>query len=367
MKTITVTLHRAYNYGAVLQAYALQKVQESLGYDNKLLNYYEKPSLFVKCFSKNPVRFVKNMVMNIIILFHLPKVKKFASQFDDFRKNHLIETKRYESIGQIQANPPVADCYITGSDQVWNFDRKFNVFRFLEFGDEAIAKYSYAASLSCYSFSWKEKSYIKERLKRFEKISVRENTISDYINSFTEIKCQRNLDPVFLLDKEEWERFAKKPRIEEPYILCYAVIGNKELQNIINQIKKTTHLPVVLLQTTAIRQIKADMYIFDADPQEFLGLIQKAEFIVTTSFHGTALSIIFEKNFHTVIKSVLSERMTDLLNLLQLSNRVIGNASELSIDPIDYSQARNIMAAEKKIAIAYLESMKINECIKNGI
>lgn len=359
MKTITVTLHRANNYGAVLQAYALQQVQESIGYENKLLDYYDNPPLFSNCSCKHPIRYLKNIVLNIITFLHIKKVKKFAQKFEEFRAKYLKETQRYDTVEQLLENPPEADCYITGSDQVWNLNDPYFKFHYLDFGKKSIIKYSYAASMSDFFLGEDEKKYIKERLTNFKSISVREESVCKYIQDFTELKCQCNLDPVFLLDKETWKHFEKKPQIETPYILCYAVIGNPELQCIVNKIKRFANLPVVLLQCSAIKHIKADKYVFDADPQEFLGLINHATYVITTSFHGTALSIILEKNFYTVIKSSLSERMTDLLKLLNLSDRVLTDAKQISLEAIDYSKVRMVLADEIESAIEYLKSMKI--------
>lgn len=361
LKTITVTSNCANNYGAVLQAYALQQVQESIGYENKILDYYEPPRLFLKCFSKEPSLLLKNIVMNFFTLIHLRKVKSFKIGFDRFRKQYLKQTRRYDTFDQFCSDIPKVDCFITGSDQVWNINEKLMSYRFLDFETDTILKYSYAASMSNFSLTNQEKRYIREKLKSFNGLSVREEKVQKYFEEFTNFQYQRNIDPVFLLDKETWKNFAKMRRNKEPYILCYVVLGNKNLQKILNQLKKRTHLPIISLQSSAIKHVKADQYIFDADPREFLGLFYHAEFIITTSFHGTAFSIIFEKKFYTLIKSSMSERMKDLLKLFELTDRVLTKEEKLSLQEIDYSKTRNIINMEKKSAIEYLKSIQKNK------
>lgn len=361
MKTITVTAQRANNYGAVLQSYALQQVQESLGYQNELLYYLGTTPLFVACSTNSPKQLCKNIVVNWLSLVHIRKMKLLSRKYDEFRNAYLNETRRYYSIEELRADPPEADCYISGSDQVWNLNKERSPYRFLDFGNDTVRRYSYAASMSSYSLSDEEQKYFIERLQRFSGLSIREKSVCEYIQSFTGYKCHTNLDPVFLLGKGKWEKLAQEPKIQGRYILCYAVLGNPSLQKVIDKLKREMKLPVVILQSSSVKHARGDKYVFDAGPREFLGLIKNAFYIVTTSFHGTAFSVIFEKPFCTVIKSTMSDRMTDLLNLLKLSERVITDSARIPSINIDYSAAMEIVSSENESSLLYLKSMNLSD------
>jgi len=287
MRTITITMHRA-NYGAILQAYALQQTLYSIGYDNLLLNYYLQPTnIYLKVNSSNIIDAFKTLYINIFTLLRHKEMASSLRSFADFNDKYLNLTSPYNTIEELNANPPLADCYITGSDQVFNEiqNRFLRDVRFLNFGDATTKRISYAASLTTYDMSDDSKEYSKKSLKRFDMISLRETQAKDYFENLTGLECHTHLDPVFLLNKQDWIDFAVEPRIKKPYILCYPLLRNKNFQAIINRLKKETGLSVVSIQTNPIKSIKADYYIFDASPQEFIGFFKNASIIISTSFN----------------------------------------------------------------------------------
>ncbi len=360
MKTLTVTSQRANNYGAVLQAYALQRAQEQIGYSNELLRYYETSPILAPIDYSNAAQIPKTLAMNIFALPKYKQLKRFQKKFDEFRDECLHETRLFTSIDDLRQEYPRADCFITGSDQVWNYHPMRNPFRFLDFGDTKTPRYSFSASLHNYNLTEQEKVYFREKLAHFQGISLREKTAAEYISSFTGYPCQTNMDPVFLLDKNEWRRIEKPYEVPQKFILCYALLGNNKLQETLNNLKRRYNLPIVSLQSSAIRHIKADQFIYDVGPREFIWLIDHADKIVTTSFHGTAFSVIFEKQFYSLTKAVLSERATDLMRLLKLENRIINIKTDNipDIEDVDYSYATEVIEIEKVRSINYLASFK---------
>lgn len=356
MKSITVTTHNSINYGAALQAYALHRAQKQMKIDNKLLKIDNKEMLFqTVSFPVNRTMLI-NMYLNLMTLIHLQKRLRLINNFQSFVSENIGETRLYQSIRDIEENLPEADFFITGSDQVFGLRGEYDNIRTLSFLPTGKLAFSYAASLGEYDWTDEEKSIFADRLEKFAFISVREKYAKEYIESFSHAECQVHIDPVFLLNQEEWKQVAHMPYIDEAYILVYPLVSNELTQEAIDQIKSETGYKVVSVSASPLKRVKADIYISDAGPAEFLGLIANAAAVITTSFHGTALSIIFEKPFYTLIKNYKSQRMTDLLEMLGLSDRIYSgkNTNPLSID---FSKARDVIAKEKERSFAYLKSI----------
>lgn len=360
MRSVTITTHRAINYGAVLQSYALQKAHESLGIDNVLLDVPETTSIYEKLNFHNLRSLVAGSLINFTTFFNQKKSKKLLNDFNNFVKNRIKTTERiYTDIKDVNENLPKTDFFICGSDQVFGLRGPQDDIRIINFGPSDMLRFSYAASLGEYDWNDEEKERAKDILKKYKKISVRENFAKDYLESFIERECVVNIDPVFLLSKEDWRKIEKKPDINEKYILCYNLISNVNMQKTLNLVKNKYGYKVVCLQTYPMKRLKADKYIFDAGPEEFLGWLDNAEAIVTTSFHGTAFSAIFEKPFYTLIKNYKSQRITDLLNLFGLSERVIRDTDkEISIDiNVDFSYCREKISEERDKSFQYLNDI----------
>lgn len=358
MKSVTVTTLRTINFGAVLQSYALNKAQRKLGIENYVLDTSEKKNLygvFPKRLSKLTIITLAN---NIIRFFHKKEMLDCLNNFHTFISNNIDTTKKYDSYKMIAKNPPKADFYINGSDQVFGLRGEYDKERMLQFGSEDMLRYSYAASLGEYDWNETEKKRFAGMLRGFSMISVREKYAKEYIEEFAnDVHCEVHMDPVFLLTKEEWKCVATARLVKEDYILCYPLIGNEDTQKALDELKKKTGLKVVCVQIFPIKRVKADEYIFDAGPAEFLSLFLNASYVVTTSFHGTAFSLIFEKPFYTMIKNYKSQRMTDLLEMVDLSDRIYSSKTTVSDELIDFSRCRDIIASERAKGYDYLRKV----------
>ena len=147
--------------------------------------------------------------------------------------------------------------------------------------------------------------------------------------------------------------------------MCYPLIGNKDTQKVIDELKRLTGFKTVCVQTFPVKRVKADAYFFDAGPKEFLGLFKYANYVVTTSFHGTAFSLIFEKPFYTLIKNYKSQRMTDLLEMVGLSDRIYSKDTIIGSEQIDFDECRNVLKHERQRGISYLEHIKEDVIVRN--
>lgn len=358
MKSITVTTQRAINYGAVLQAYALHKIQLGFNIENSLLDYPKVKSIYEKTQIKLCRRTMISLALNSAAFFNKSKLNNLHNKFSHFVESNIKLTKVYNSITEANAAPPVADFYIDGSDQVFGLRGVYDSLRTLNFGDASIPRFSYAASLGEYDWNEKEKKSFRKILSSFKMVSVRENYAKDYIESFTDQKCLVHMDPVFILDISEWNNLAICPPIDEPYILVFPLLGNKNTQELVDKLKGMLKCKIVCIQTHAFKRINADVTIIDAGPQEFLGWVKYAQAVVTTSFHGTAFSILYKKPFYTLIKNYKSQRITDLLNMLALSDRIYtGSKTKIDLD-INFEHAAQIIAKERLSCATYFQHIK---------
>lgn len=355
MRSVTSTTLRSINYGAVLQSYALHKTQCKLCIDNLVLDSPRKTSLYYSIdFKLNKLGLIK-IFSNFLYYIHKTRTIRCLDRFNSFVNENIRTTRVYNNIEDLRLDPPQANFYINGSDQVFGIRGEYDSERMLQFGSGSINRYSYAASLGEYDWNDKEKRYFSNLLKSFSKISVREKYAKEYLESFTNVICEVHVDPVFLLLKDEWDNIAAKRIINEEYILCYPLIGSSDTQIVLDELKKKTGLKTVCVQVFPIKRVKADTFIFDAGPKEFLSLFKHAKYTVTTSFHGTAFSLIYEKPFYTIIKNYKSQRMTDLLNSVGLYSRIYKKGMTVSDSVIDFTKCREKLSYERERSFDYFK------------
>ncbi len=355
MRIKTVTFHGAHNYGAVLQAYSLQQTLIGLGYNNEIIDYrVDKEQIFQSVnisFTKDNIAKIKN---NVLILF---RYKEYKERFDAFEKlinEDMILTQKYHSFEELKEYPPEAEIYLAGSDQIWNISRKIREMFFLRFGDSDLKRISYAASMGTYTIPSDNKRAFGEFLKGFNRISVREREASDFIQSNYGIASLVHIDPVFLLKKEAWEGVSVECNINRKYILCYPLIFSSEVNSALRRLKQETGYHVVVVTTNPREKIHGDIYLRNVGPKQFLGLIKNAEIIVTTSFHGTAFSILFEKRF-IAFPVFNSTRVTNILDLLGLNQRVANNLNDIGLEYIDYIEVNKKLESERQRSLDYLK------------
>lgn len=357
MKIATITCHDVYNYGASLQAYALQNHLESQGHQVEIIDY--KPPYLSGHFSLSAVseRYNKPIIKQLYILAKLySRLKRFPKKhtFDAFTSQFLKRTStRYSSVEQLRTNPPEADVYIAGSDQIWNtiLPNGHDAAFYLDFG-KSVRKISYAASFATKKFFNGATEFVAEKLKNFDAISVRESSAISLCSSLGRTDATLVCDPVFLLDNSEWDKLAVSIKsLPQKYILVYDCEIGDSLQQLATKLARHYDAKIVAIN---FPKKFADINFPNIGPREFLGLIAGATAIVSNSFHATAFSIIYQKNFYVVPRSEkLNSRMSDFLKFLGLENRLIGFKSEsgLQIEATDYTdvqQKLNVLISSSK-------------------
>jgi hypothetical protein len=329
------------NYGAILQAYSLQKTVNELFPDSEVqivdfkTEKIEKLEKIFRFRSANPF---KNVIWLICTLFRYRQIKKKTDSFIDF-KRRFNYTSRYSSTSELLNNPPLLDVHLTGSDQVFNPNRKYRDVYYLNFKKGNARKIAYAPSFGVNQFSDEDKQYIKKMLTDFDVLSCRETDGAQQMSSIIGKTIPQVLDPVFLTSVEDWRSMETKPRINNKYVLVYSL---KNTKISLDFAKK--HYPdhtIVLLSPNDLRFYSGCEHIYYPGPCDFIGLIDNAEAIVTDSFHGTAFSIIFEKEFKTIItRPEVSSRIVSLLNSLGLEDHILcpygksSNNTSISYKPV---------------------------------
>lgn len=357
MKTLTVTFHHTTNYGAVLQAYALQQTLISMGNENVILETKEIST------KKKKKKFnIRDLYLDFLSWYRKKEFQMLEEDFANFHKQKLLLTRPYGSMEDLKNDCPDVDCLITGSDQVWKFSTtpRFLDARLLKFGNENAVRFSYAASMEELCYTDAQKIKLKDALSKYKGISVREQSAKEYIESFTPYHCLRVIDPVFLLSKEKWQEFAKEPRIQGPFILCYQVQRNKRMENVAYQIKKKTGYPIVSICNSPIRWMRSDYTFYDVSIEEFIGFYLKAAYVVSASFHGVALGIVFEKPVYALIKNARSNRIRDLMHLFELDKFVEHQDNKGPISQYEKNEIENTLKIKEQnisLSMDYLHKM----------
>lgn len=343
MQIKNITCHDVYNHGASLQAYALQAYLSNLGHDVEIIDY--KPDYLsghYSLWSVNNSIYDKPIVKQLYLLTKLPGrliALRRKKAFDEFTRRYLrLTTKRYHSNEELKANPPEADVFIAGSDQIWNtlFQNGRDAAFYLDFAPATSLRVAYAASFATATIAEEYQRFVSKMLHNFDKASIREKESLPLLARLGRTDGVAVCDPVFLLTKEEWNDLLPSDKIKEQYMLVYDCENSTAIKNIAKKVSK--QLKIKIYNVSGKRLSYADKNFWTSGPLDFVRLIRDAEYVVSNSFHATAFSLIFEKEFCVVNRSeAINERMKSLLADFGLENRLVSNDKELPSLSIDYS------------------------------
>lgn len=314
MKSLTVTIHRGTNYGALLQAYALQRVQTDLGIDNIILDYSD-PKGAHRLSPTSPTAMLSAVYSRGSRFLHRKAILRRTESFRQFHDAHMKLSQFYASMEELRADPPEADVLIAGSDQVWRYleTNAFLPARFLDFGGPDVKRISYAASLERLNYTPEQAEQVRRWLSDFDAISLREESARAYISSLTGREAQRVLDPVFLPEVSVWRDLAVDPQVKEPYILCYQVQRCDRMQETVKRLKKATGYRTIAVLSGSVKYIHTDEARFGVTPEEFLGLAEHAAIVVSGSFHGAAFGLLFGKPTYAVTRKGAASRLQEIM------------------------------------------------------
>ena len=360
MKTGILTYHNTRNCGALLQAYALQKTLFNLGIDNEIIDYH--CAGIEEAYKIKSVREIQTLKEFVKWMLTVCTAKKSQKKFDVFKAQYLKLSKPYLRDTIIQANDSY-DTFITGSDQVWNFNLNGSDYTYmLDFAHDDKIKLSYAASMGSKSIgSENEKAFINALL-RFQDISVREKPLKEYVDSILNIDSKLVLDPTLLLEKDDFN-FDRSGRIvEQKYIFVYTVASTPNIEKAAKRLSKETGYPIVWGHMS-YKKKKGVINKTDISPDEFINYIKNAEYVLTSSFHGMALSIVLEKQFFYDLdtkKQNNNSRLETLSEILDLENQKIDITyfTSQAREKINYQQLHLKLKKLKEQSILFLVDNK---------
>lgn len=352
MKIGILTLHRANNYGAALQCFALQEVLLSLGHEVYVIDYRQRDTeLSYKAFCwkkikptlRNPRAFVK-------ALLYIPYSLIQQRGFNGFRKQYL---KCTSPVYFAKDMPQNFDYYVIGSDQLWSIQCMGGHYDPVFWGQFPHPVKSrivgYAISGNIPSLLSIGIDRIKNSLSAFSCLSVRESGISDWIKKETGFPVRQDIDPTLLFDAKKWNEISGKRPQKSKYILMYFLLPEQKLQ------------AYKFAQKVGLKLIEVGKVAFS--PQQFLAYVKHAEYILGGSFHIAVFSIIFRKQFYIIKKNnEFDVRSEHLLRSLELRNRFIA-ISDLAqielknIDKTEFIKAESRLSALKQDSLNYLKSL----------
>lgn len=344
MKVEIITLHRITNFGSLLQTYATQRYIEKLGYQTEVIDFVPEGISFKRSVWpkggkvwKKIIKFIPLLICNMA-QFHMCNtfLKKYI---------HLSE-KRYHRYEEIENDVPQADIYLSGSDQVWNTQNNNpqNDLKayYLCFVPERVKKIAYAGSFGRTEFSIQERTTICEWLSRYYAISTREDTGVEILKSMG-LDGQHVVDPTLLLSAKEWHEFCEKKAPIQGYVFVYNLNRNKLLETIAIRVAKQKGLRIVNFADT-FEFIKGAENRINNSVMDFLNYISHADIVITDSFHGTAFSLNFERQFICVAAPKYNCRLESVLRLTGLlEKRMVYSeeqAMEVAKQEIDYEIIR---------------------------
>lgn len=356
---IITHFYKSINYGGILQSFALTKKLINLGYNPEQLCYVMSlKNLDKQCFS------VKGIVIKFYILIkrafrlnsqHLKDKsvdKTLKSEaFDEWSKKYINQSTCIYTKKNIKKSVDKYDVFITGSDQVWNYswyDKNF----FLSFVPKRKKKIAYAASIGHSQLYGKQRKIFKRHLKTFDAVSVREKDAVQLIKDISPVGANWVLDPVFLLEKEEWLKVASPNQIKGKYVFCYFLHNNPKQMTLAEEYAKNMGLKIVFI-ADMFKEIETsfgDIRIENAGPGQFLSLISCADVVFTDSFHASAFSCIFEKNFFVFGRNDakgMNKRIESLITLFECEDRFCDSEEKQNLNYI-VSVKTNIRNKELK-------------------
>lgn len=349
MKIGILTFHRARNFGAVLQCYALQETLFQLGYDVKVIDY-RQPTIEKLYLPFSWDLFKKNFLYIVRSLFRRPKNYIPILKFYSFSKNHL---KLSAPVYSAESMPQDYDVYIVGSDQVWGLnctefadDVYFGKFKKKK---EAII-IGYAISTNEYSLKKIGEESLLNYANNFKILSFRESPVADYFNKMG-IKSRIDIDPTLLADKKVWNNLVNEKYKTQNYIITHFNRGSNEQILLLN--KKAINIAEQLNCKVVNLSDYAD------SPVDFISLIKYSKYVITTSFHCIAFSLIFERNFYAVnLDDGLDSRQKELLMKINLDEVLVDVNFVPSIRNINYKNVNMDLERMRQNSLDYLKNIK---------
>ena len=363
-KVSLITLQNVPNYGSVLQCYATEQIIRKIGYEIETINYL--PERMTKLGMLKAIKDKKDIFSKSFVLRNIARIVIYPSYikrfyiFNKFRKKYLIQTKKqFKNNNELKKYFPRADIYCTGSDQVWNskWNGGIDKAMFLDFVPKDKKCIAYSASFGKNKLEFWEIQETKQLLKKYKNISVREKSATEILYSLGYASVQV-VDPTLLLNGNEWRKISSNKYSEDSYILVYNLNRNKKIDKYAENLSKKTGLKIRFLSYQFHEFYKKGKIMCNPKVEDFLSLIDNAQYVITDSFHATAFSLNFNTQFIIVYPGKYSTRLQSILEITGLENRVAKDENDLSIvsEKIDFEKVNKVIDKERNHSIEWLKN-----------
>lgn len=348
MKIAILTLQNSNNYGAMFQAYALSTFLERAGHEVFLINYHQDvptPSDYVR----KPLSFIGKVLGKRALSIKFLKGKRIESHgkmiergflevFDQFRREYLNIPSKPVSFSELAENCPNADAFIVGSDQVWAADFVFSSPAYLlAFVPPSSRKISYAASFGKAKLERYLQSTFRDQVRTFHAVSVREKSGVAIVGALADLDAHHVVDPTLLIsDYSEIIDYSLVP--EGEYVFAYRLSQAADLtkwtDEAVAAVARNLRMPLYAVSTNAPEGEGDNARYLQPTPGQLLGLIEKARFFVTNSFHGTIFALNFRTRFLTFARDTAKDkqnlRLNELLDCVDAPQNFCGPFLDLS-------------------------------------
>lgn len=367
MKIGILTIHHAYNFGAILQSYATYRILNDLGYDAEFIDYENETfSNERKIFL--PLNSLGNVFRNIRSLFQYRQLKLRIQLYEEFYKKMKVSHEKYnsESINNLSGY----DVVLTGSDQTFALyltNNPNDIKPYFQEKIKNIRKVSYASSMGEKFFKITENDniWMKKCLADFDFLSVREIKSADYIERLLGKRPEIVLDPTLLLSPLKWkEEMVETKFAQGDFIAFYTVLSAPWVIKYVETLSIKTGLKVIAMHPRTRYEMRTPFnYLGAIGPGEFLTIINKAKYVVTTSFHATVFSILFRKKFVSLCIGE-GNRQKTLLNIFNIQTQLVTESFNCDYSPlieneIDYEFVHKKLLDEQKRSISFLQKALI--------
>lgn len=349
MKVLFITLHSINNPGSALQAFALNRFLQKNGIENEIIDY--RPP-----YSKVGRRKFRAIISSILFFPSFISSNRKYSRF--MKQNMTLTEKTYRKYSSLLSNPPQADVYMTGSDQLWNtfYDCGRDDSYYLRFVAKG-KKVAYSTSVGKSDISDNELSFIIERIKDFEMLSLREKSTCELFQSVLNKPVRWVCDPVLLLPASDYDGF-QTSLCKEKYAVVYLSEKSDLLEQVIARVREELGLSIIQAGGL-VKRCSCDKLISAVGPEDFISLIKNAELVISSSFHATAFSLLLHKNFISILPGGNGERIISILELSHLKNKIVNSIADYdaAITAPDYKSVDELMCPFIKQSQEFLLSI----------
>lgn len=367
-----LSMQRIYNYGSFLQAFALKKMLEELGSEVQFVDYH--PGVPLE--ENNEPTGIRHSLQKVMESMRLATSMKNKYRYIKYKQNYAKKYFPYLNIDESRNYSPDVDLLVIGSDEVFNcVQANPNVgFSPELFGQGNHAKHliSYAASFGNTTIDRLRQYQVDQKvgtwLQEFDSLSVRDSNSQAIVSDLTGRKPVKHIDPVIAFDYVTKVNGVSQPSdISDKYLLLYGYTGRFTLQECL-QIKKLARKRGLKIVCIGGLQHCCDLFI-DCKPLDVISYFQGAEIVITDTFHGTILSVITHSQFATIVRNQgygNSEKLTDLLKTLGLSNQIAKSVADMSKElnrKIDYDSVQTTIDELRRNSYLYLKD-ELEKCTK---